>query len=177
MLGDNNNETNSRKLGAIFLIVSWLLAIGFGAYIVNSTIFNTKDATIRHTAQGVELTLESDHDSHFRINGSINGNDITFLVDTGASTVAVSKRFADKAGLKVTGQIATETANGTAVGYSTRIETLKLGDIELHNIRAIIIPDLSGEEALLGMNVIGRFKVQQTKSTMTLTLPEERVRN
>jgi aspartyl protease family protein len=170
-LDNHNNETNSRRLGGIFLIIGWLCAIGLVAYIANYTMFSTGEATIKRTGHSVQITLHSDYDSHFRIKGSINGIATTFLVDTGATSVAVSESLAEEAGLERYSQVQSITANGIGIGYLTKIESLIIGTIEMHDVRAIIIPDLGREDGLLGMNVLNKFTVQQTKSTMTITAP------
>lgn len=172
---DNNNETNSRRLGAIFLIIGWLVAIGLVAYLINYKIFATKPATVITTAQGAQLTLSRDYDSHFRIEGSINGIEVTFLVDTGSTSVAISESLAKKAGLTPGARIQSETANGLSVGRMSKIAELKLGPIELKNISVVIMPGL-GDDALLGMNVLKKFTVRQTTDEMIIEVPTTPIR-
>lgn len=169
-MGNNNIVSNSSKLGGIFLIIGWIVAIGLISYLIHLTIFGTKDAMVTNLEHGVRITLTRDYDSHFRIKGNINGVAVTFLVDTGATSVAVSDEIAESAGLSKGSKVQSATANGTTTGYLTRIKELDFGDVALQNVGAVIIPNL-GSEVLLGMNVLSRFTVQQTKSQMIITVP------
>ncbi len=168
---DNNNETNSRRLGGIFLIISWLLAIGLGTLLINSTIFATKPANIIKSEHGTTITIQRDYDSHFRIKGSINGIPVTFLVDTGATSIAVPDSVARRAELTRGEEIASSTANGIAISYFTRIQSLKLGDVEFSNVNAVITPGIASGEVLLGMNLLKKLTIKQDQSTMILTVP------
>lgn len=169
-LDNNNTESTARRLGAIFLILGWITAIVLVALLINKTIFNTKPPTISETEAGKQITLYSDYDSHFRVKGTVNGVPVTFLIDTGASSIAVSDKIATKAGLTRMARITTETANGTAVGYFTTIDTLLIADVVIRDTSGIIVPKL-GTEALLGMNILKMFIIKQTKDTLTLTVP------
>ena len=62
--------------------------------------------------------------------------------------------LADELGLPRGRQFMVDTANGTAEGYATRLQTLQLGDILLHDVEAGIVPGMAGEEVLLGMSAL-----------------------
>lgn len=168
---DNDNESQSRQLGAAFLVVGWIAAIGLIAVLINHTLFGVKKPSISDTYAGKEITIQRGHDSHFRIKGSINGIPVTFLIDTGATSVAVSANLAEKAGLKKQAAMNTETAGGETQGYFTVINKLEFAGIELSDTSAIIVDQLPAGEALLGMNVLQKFTINQSKDTMVLTVP------
>lgn len=168
---DNNNQSTDRRLGAIFLIVGWLIVIMLVGMLINKTMFGVKRASVITTPTGTQVTIPLGYDSHFHIHGNINDTPVTFLIDTGASSVVVSSSLARKANLEKTTQINTLTANGEAVGYLTNIERLEFGGIEITNVSAIIIDNMPAAEALLGMNVLKRFTTQQTKDSLILTVP------
>ena len=96
---------------------------------------------------------------------SINGTDGTFIVDTGASFVAVSKAFATRAKLPVDGNngISLQTANGVSQATHTTAATVKVGRVEASDITAVVLDDeaaLGGEvDGLLGRSFLSRFDV------------------
>ena len=89
------------------------------------------------------------------------------MVDTGATDVSISRKFADQLGIQSHAAIRTQTANGETVAYMTRLESVKLGGIEANNVAATIVADL-GEDMLLGMSFLNRMDVRLYKGTMTI---------
>ena len=89
------------------------------------------------------------------------------LVDTGATGVAISQNIADQLNLKSIDAIRTSTANGNSVGYMVRLESVKIGGVEAHNVAAMIAPGLDGD-ILLGMSFLGRMDVRLFKGEMTI---------
>ncbi len=172
-MDNNNTESNSRRLGAAFIVIGWITALALGALLFNQTLFGTKRAVISESDAGKIITITRDHDSHFRIKGHINGIPVTFLVDTGATSVAVSDTLATRAGLVQKAPITAETAAGDAIGYFTMVDTLDMGGVEVKNVSAVIIPNMESNQALLGMNILSKFLMQQTDNTLTLTVPAQ----
>ena len=101
-------------------------------------------------------------------NGEINGIPVTFLLDTGATDVAIPAEIAMEADL--VGGLAHQasTANGVVTVYSTRINELTLGNIVLYNIEASITPSMFGDIILLGMSALQQIEFTQRGSTLTL---------
>lgn len=172
MLGNNNIETDSKRLGGIFLIIGWVIFICMVGYLAHKVIFSPKTPTIQETYSGTQITIYRDFDSHFRISGSINGTPVTFLIDTGATSIAIPADIAAKAGLVKKAQVYTDTANGTAIAYLTKIEKLNIGPIELQDLSAVIAPSMKSDEALLGMNVLSKFHIEQTATTLVISFSQ-----
>ena len=168
---DNNIGSSSRRLGGIFLIIGWLIFLGLAGFLIQESVYRTKKPTINETYAGTQITIYRDLDSHFRIEGSINGVPVTFLIDTGATSIAVSEQIARRANLTRLSEINTETANGNAISYFTTITTLQFNKIELHNLSAIIVPGMDSGVALLGMNVLKQFTIKQTPETLIISVP------
>ncbi len=103
--------------------------------------------------------------------GTINGFSVQFLVDTGASSVAMNTAQAKRLGIdyRLYGRrVGVSTASGTASGYEVRLDSVKVGDIELHNVEAIVLEGGSPEIALLGMSFLGRLSIQNDGHVMQL---------
>lgn len=113
------------------------------------------------------VTLARDRSGHFIAEGGINGHAILFLVDTGATDVAISEKTAREIGLQFGPQITVMTAAGPAVGWRTRLKVVSLGAISLENVRATITPGL-GREALLGMSFLQYFDLRQAGDQLVL---------
>jgi len=107
---------------------------------------------------------------HYRIKGFINTKMLSFLIDTGATTVAISRDFAKRAHIKIPTNPSgsAKTANGVVDVYSVTLKRIKIGNIELRNVQASILPNLTGE-ALLGMSFLKHtnFSVKNNKMILT----------
>jgi len=115
-----------------------------------------------------QVTLKRNRHGHYLLNGLINEKEVTFLVDTGATTTSIPARLATKLGLSKGYRFNVQTANGNSFAYSTKVNSLKLGDIEFNNITASLNPGLQGNEILLGMNVLKHIELVQRGDTLIL---------
>ena len=150
------------KTLAISLI--WLLLAGGLFYLFDSKVHpNTADKL----NSGAEVRLERDLSGHYRAEAFINGVKTTIMVDTGATDVAISARFAEQLGIQSNHAVRTQTANGATVAYMTRLQNIKLGGIEANNVAATIVPNLD-TDMLLGMSFLNRMDVRLYKGTMTI---------
>lgn len=114
------------------------------------------------------IQLKRQSDSHFRIKGKINQLPVIFLIDTGASYIAVSPLIAKMANLKYIEPISTSTAAGNSSAHLTLIKQLKIGNIFINNVKAIISPGLMEYEVLLGQNILQFFQINQVGNILSL---------
>jgi aspartyl protease family protein len=120
-------------------------------------------------SERAQTTLAVDESGHFRADGAVNGLAVRFIVDTGATAVALPARDANRIGLdyRSGAQGFAKTANGTVPVYRVNLDVVKLGSIELRSVDAVVIEsDL--ETALLGMTFLNRVEMKRDGSTMTL---------
>jgi len=121
------------------------------------------------SADGVrEVVLRQNRAGHYVANGAINGQPVTFLLDTGATTVSVPAGVAGRLGLKRGAPLRANTANGVVTTYSTRLEQVRLGNIELDSVRADINPHMQGEDVLLGMSFLRKLEFTQRGRELTI---------
>jgi len=113
------------------------------------------------------VRLQRGRSGHYTAPGTINGQAVNFLLDTGATDVAVSAGLARKLGLRFGPQVSLQTANGVVRGSLTRLEEVSLGGISIKNVRATIAPGL-GSEVLLGMSFLGKLDWQQSGDVLLL---------
>ncbi len=90
------------------------------------------------------------------------------MLDTGATTVSVPAAVAHRLGLKRGPPVLSNTANGTITTYLTRLASVSVGDITLHNVKANINPHMGGNEVLLGMSFLKHLEFTQRGDTLTL---------
>ncbi len=117
------------------------------------------------------VSLYADSAGHFLGNLSINGASLKYLVDTGATTVALNSgdaKFA-KIDYEKGERIAMSTANGIVSAYLVRLNTLKIGTITLNNVEATVNEGGSPTVVLLGMSALNRLDMKRDNSILTLT--------
>ena len=116
------------------------------------------------------VTLAADAGGHFFADGAINGGTMRFVVDTGASAIALPAADAERLRIDYRkGQRGVaKTANGEAATYIVRLDTVRIGDIELQNVEAMVL-EKGLTVGLLGMSFLNRVEMQRSGDRMTLT--------
>ena len=116
------------------------------------------------------VALIADSRGHFVTTGNVNGMPLRFLVDTGASVIALSVDDAKRAGVNylagTRGQV--QTANGLATVYLVKLDAVKVGEILLNNVDAAVIDGDKLPIALLGMSFLNRMEMKRSGDTLTL---------
>lgn len=102
--------------------------------------------------------------------GSVNGYSVDFLVDTGASAIALNAATADRLGLDFRSgkRIGVKTASGISSAYNVMLDSVQVGEITLHNIRAMVLDGKEPERALLGMTFLSQLEIQRKDQRMDL---------
>ena len=108
---------------------------------------------------------------HYTTIGTINGQVTSFLVDTGATSVSISQIEAEKLGLRYLygKRIVTQTANGLVPAYQFQLTSVRIGDVEVRDVEAIVIPGVMSH-VLLGNSFLNRFGMRRDNEVMTLEL-------
>jgi len=116
------------------------------------------------------VTLSAGVGGHFMANGMVNGGAVRFVVDTGASAIALPASDASRLGIdfRKGARSVTQTANGQAPVYVVRLDTVRVGGIELQNVEAIVL-EQGLSVALLGNTFLNRVEMHREGGTMTLT--------
>ncbi|AXS79427.1 TIGR02281 family clan AA aspartic protease [Dechloromonas sp. HYN0024] len=116
-----------------------------------------------------KIVLTANVQGHFFTTGTVNGTSVRFMVDTGATSIALGPNDARRIGLDLRqGQRGmTSTANGTVVVTRIPLDTVTIAGVTLHNVEAVVLPT-DMPIALLGMSFLNRMEMQRDGSTMTL---------
>lgn len=121
-------------------------------------------------AQGTSIILTAGSGGHFVTSGSVNGRATQFLVDTGATSVAMGADEARRLGIAFEqGQrMYTSTANGVVPSYRVSLTSLRIQDVEVFNVEATVSPQ-GMPYILLGNSFLTRFQMKRENDTLTLT--------
>ena len=118
---------------------------------------------------GTTIVLSADIGGHFFANGTINGKSVRFVVDTGATNVSMSQSQAERLGLDYrSGQRGvSNTANGQVQAYRVPLTSVRVGEVEVFNVAATIVP-VTMDYVLLGNSFLTRFQMKRENDTLTL---------
>lgn len=116
------------------------------------------------------VSLTADGRGHFAAMGSLNGFPVTFLVDTGATTIAINAAEARRMGLDYrAGQASgVNTAGGVVPAWLVKFNTVKVGGIVLNQVDGMVV-ETGLNVPLLGMSFLNRMEMKRDGQTMTLT--------
>jgi len=128
-----------------------------------------KEAQTRFQLAGDVIEIRRGNDGHYHWPGSINGRAVDFLVDTGATGTAISAALARELRLESDGPVQSQTAAGVVTGQVVRADLALHGGVGAKNLRVVALPGL-GERPLLGMDVLGRLRLQQRDGVLRIDL-------
>jgi len=118
---------------------------------------------------GSQIVLTAGSGGHFVTDGQINGRTVRFLVDTGATAVSMAVSDAERIGLnyKAGHPVRMNTANGVVQGYAVMLNSVRVGDVEVHNVQGVVaareMPFI-----LLGNSFLSRFQMKRENDQLTL---------
>ena len=149
-----SERTAGQRAARIMLVLAWVAALAlathwFGNWEEQQANPNRQPQSV-HGDGYIEVSLASSRGGHYLLDGKIDGHTVTFLLDTGASAVAIPQQLAKELGLQPGAPVQIRTANGTVTGWRTRLGLLQLGDIQLREVAALITP---GMEAAISSTV------------------------
>lgn len=119
--------------------------------------------------RGSRIVLTAGTGGHFMTLGAINGRTVQFMVDTGATMVAMGAADADRMGLNYRsgqqGQLS--TANGVVTAWKVRLDSVRIGDVEVHGVDAVVAPQAM-PYILLGNSFLTRFQMRRDNDQLVL---------
>ena len=128
----------------------------------------------RRASPGVEANyavIPTNERGDMVADGEVNGMPVRFAVDTGATFITLPAREASRLGLDfLNGQkIMMETANGEVIAYRLKLDTVRVGEVAVHDVDAVIAEGNSLPIALLGMSFLNRVDIRREGTILTLT--------
>jgi len=115
------------------------------------------------------VTIRRDANLHYLISGEVNGRSTPFVVDTGATLIALSGEQANRLGLRWQSSPSEQvsTAGGATKAYGLMLEKVSIGGMEIHHVEAVVIPKQT-TPALLGMSFLRHFEMSESDNVLTL---------
>ena len=168
----NNKGDFISRAGTTMTVVAWIIFLvilfaGFD-YLISQRFNPNQNIVTTVNGYQKEIVLQRNSYGHYVSSGTINGHRVTFLLDTGASDIAIPESVANRIELSKGRTIVVKTANGNAKAYRTRLDSVALGEIKLHDLNATILPNITGDEILLGMNFLKHFEIIQKGRSLTI---------
>lgn len=160
--------------GHITALALWLALFG-GMYLFLDAKMQPQVATVTSLdmVRG-EVVIQRSRDGHYYVGGAINGRPLTFMVDTGASTVVVSADMAAKIGLARGVPTPFKTAAGMVWGEMVSDQTVVAGGIQLKGLRVGVVMQVDQRDyALLGQNFLRHIDVIQSGDRMVLKVKSD----
>ena len=159
-------------LGKWFAWFAWIALLGvlyfwFAGILERQQNPNMQVHSYREGNRAV-VELQQNRSGMYVANGQINGQNVTFMLDTGATQVAIPQHIAEQLSLPRGTPVMVRTANGTARAYTTQIDELHLGDIYLTQVPGTIVPGYESEQILLGMSALSTLEFNQQNRVLTL---------
>ena len=157
--------------GHITALVLWLVLFGVMYWFLDAKM-QPQVATVTNldVARG-EVIIPRSRDGHYYVSGAINGRPLTFMVDTGASTVVVSADLAAKIGLTRGVPTPFKTAGGIVWGETVSDQTIEAGGMQLKGLRVGVVAQMDQRDyALLGQNFLRHIDVIQSGDQMVLRM-------
>jgi aspartyl protease family protein len=161
--------------GAATLVLVWLAIIGvlygiFFVWLAREENPNPRHLLLQQEQRG-EVVLKRNRSGHYVADGEINGERVVFLLDTGATQVALPMQLARQLNLRLGPAVTVQTAAGPAPGYQTRLDSVRLASIEMRNVAALVSDGLDPDMVLLGMNFLKRLEMTQRGDQLILKAP------
>ena len=147
------------------IVIVWLL-LGTVVFVGAQYLLHER-AKPRWQVDGGQLTLERGPDGHFHWPGQVNGREVLFLVDTGATSTALPGALARELGLPREGSGQSQTAGGTVHSWRSRATLQLAGGLRIDPLPVTVIDRMDGPP-LLGMDVLSRLRLVQDGRTLQI---------
>ena len=154
------------KRVSFFLIAGAILFVLFDRFGPYQSVGGYRPRPIETVSSGA-VVLDRTFDGHYYLTGRINGREVVFMVDTGASTIAIGDSLAGELDLGTCRPRQYATAAGTVRGCEAVAGEVEVAGLRLPDVRVAVLP--GGDTVLLGMNVLRHFRIEQQGRQMRLT--------
>ncbi len=165
-MSEEHDEGNA-SLGRMMLL--WTVFIAFGVWALDAWLDKRYNPNSRlSVSDGGELRLQANQFHQYMVEGTINNVPVLFLLDTGASHVAVPHTVAKLAKLPAQGDMRVSTANGDVTVQRSTLDTVSIAGFDLQRIEGSINHYMDDNMVLLGMSALKHFDISQQGDVLIL---------
>ncbi len=162
------------KMGKVMLVLAFLLVLSMMTWFFNDILEHQHNPNRSIDSQVLngkiaEVILKRNNRGHYIATGTINGYEVEFMLDTGATNIAIPEKLARRLNLKPGPEVEVSTANGTVLARLTRLDRVELGKIKIRDVTALITPSMDQEDTvLLGMSFLKHLEMIQRGDQLIL---------
>ena len=173
-MSDQPEQRGVQRTGRMMLLMAWVAGLALLTLlfqdVLETRLNPNAEPLVEVGSDGVEeVVLQRNAQGHYVAGGTINGAAVTFLLDTGATDVAIPEALADRLRLERNHGGISQTANGPVAVWLTVLESVGLGNIQLRDVRASIVPSMpDGSPVLLGMSFLKQLEFTQRDGHLIL---------
>ena len=166
----------SNELPRTFKIVTVWLLLGVAVFLGMQWWMRQQQQTrfqLQGAGNSAVIEIARGPDGHYHWPGSINGRELEFLVDTGATGTAISAKLARELNLPSLGKVQSNTAGGVVSGNVVSVNLALQGGVSVQQLRVVALEGLNSrrtEQPLLGMDVLGKLRWQQRDGVLRIEL-------
>ena len=170
-------EDTPSRIGRVMLFAAWIVGLALLVLVFQRFVDQgenpNRDLELSLDSGGrAQVVLVRNRAGHYVALGRINGEAVTFMIDTGATDVALSLELAKSLELRLGAGRISRTANGDVQTWAALLDEVDLGGLAAQRVRASVLPDMPGDQVLLGMSYLKRFEMIQRDGTLILRAPE-----
>jgi aspartyl protease family protein len=171
-----SNPEQSQAIGKWMVYAAWILFLALLTVFFNNCMEkqynpNTQLQQSMDADGSYLVSLTRNRSGHYVTSGTINHRPVTFLLDTGATHISIPEGVATRLGLERGAPHSVATANGLITVYTTVLDSVAIGPLEIRGLRGGINPHMGGEEILLGMNFLKHLEIIQRGNQLILRYP------
>lgn len=170
-----DDQQANRRVGGFMVIGVWIVLIGLMTWFAHRWYERAANPNQNLTSNLIDgqtsIQLKANRNGHYVATGLINGEEVVFLLDTGATSVSVPATVATRIDLQGEYPQQVRTANGTITVQTTLLESVSLGGLTLQRVRGHINPGMQGDEVLLGMSFLRYFDLNTSNDRLTISIP------
>ncbi len=159
------SEPSQFKIAIVWLLVGLALFLGITWWNHEQVVRSNKTVM---TATGQSLEIERSRDGHYHVIAIVNGKEVAFMLDTGATSTALPANKAEQLNLKSFAKITVNTANGVTDADVARAQLELPGLLRVDQIKVTLLKEMEGE-GLLGMDVLGKLRLVQEGNKIVLS--------
>ncbi|MEH6591878.1 MAG: retropepsin-like aspartic protease [Halioglobus sp.] len=167
------SQTDSRGMSTTMTALAWIVFMVLVGFYFNELLQKQRNPNqvlqTRYTEENTrEVSLVGNKYGHYVTSGQVNGRSVIFMLDTGATGVAIPATIAEKLNIPRGRPVQVQTANGMATSYLTQLDSVSVGDITLYDVDAAIVPGYNSDQILLGMSFLRHIEFTQKGRTLVL---------
>ena len=156
-----NELPSGLKVATVWLLAGLAVFLGVQAFL-------SQQRSTRFGSSGEQVQIRRSADGHYHWPGTVNGQPVDFLVDTGATRSALPMALTQRLQLPVEGRMQSQTAGGTVEGQVVRADLELQGGVRAERLRIAALPALTSP--LLGMDVLGKLHWRQSDGVLHIDL-------